>query len=218
MLIEKLGHDAGALVNTYLLHEGRPCRIRRVSYDSLQLIDVTDNSRFDVSPDILAGWRDLKYPRLGYRRLPNGVWGWTARGARSYSRGLNPDNTSFELSAWLRSNRRSAEGFLSDEAFEFLDGDIDLDDDGASDYVDQVMAGIFCPVWDGKDELTKLLSNKALCWIPSPRYLVERFASGKNFAVYVDKMLIGGLTPKGVAIGPENNLNTINRMLKNYAS
>lgn len=224
MLIEQLGHDAEyALHRAYLMIGGRTCRIARVSFDRITAFDIEAQNVIHIPPEEITGWRDLKFPQLGYRRMRNGLWGWAHRAARSYTRGLNPENTSFDLSPYVVENYISLRTELGGEAAEWLEGpERDYDSPTEPDiYFDSIMQAIFKPEWDGKEEFKQLLAGERKCWIPASRYLVEPpptiSKDYKHFVVYVDRQLVGGITKDGKVLAKGNNTIVINNMLRRYA-
>lgn len=216
MLIRKLGSDAeDALYSTYLMLNNRPHRITRVRYDTIHTIDITTGSSAEYSAEVLRGWKDLKYPRLGYRNFPNGAWGWVERHSRSYSRGLNTSNTVIKATALTDYHWDNLTNLVSQEAADWLHRDVDRDE---QEWTDIAMKAVFQPEWDGKKELADMLAGKTCKWIPSPRYLIERSPSYNRFDVYVDRQIVGSVTKEAEVLGPASNQSLIENMLRRYAS
>lgn len=225
MLIEQLGHDAAyALNRAYLMIGGRTCRISSVSFDRITAFDIEAQDVIHIPSEELTGWRDLKFPQLGYRRMRNGLWGWAHRAARSYTRGLNPENTSFALSPYVVENRLRLRAELGEEAAEWMEGpdhDYDSSESEPDTYYDSIMQAIFKPEWDGRVEFRQLLAGERKCWIPAARFLVEPPPTISNdynhFVVYVDRQPVGGIAKDGKVLAKGNNTIIINNMLRRYA-
>lgn len=219
MLIEKLGVDYAnaSLAGTYFLYNGKPARISRVSYGNvmIRMLDDFDESLV-VGHDVFSGWKTLKYPRLGYRRFDNGLWGNVQRAARSYTRGLNQSNTFVEPTPWLCSNSGIdwAEDVLGINPHEIY-GDSYVPEEALG----SVMAAALDPVYDGAEMFAKLLKKEEKCFIPSSRYLIEPLPDHTTFlGVYMSGTLVGRLDYDLNIYGPKKNTHIIQNMVKRYAA
>lgn len=217
MLIEKLGEDyaADTLQGTFFLYDGRPCKIRSINRDDVLALDLTTNTNFSIDPTFFTGWRELKYPRLGYRKLDNGLWGWVVRTPRSYSRGLDRDNLRIltppyldteEGAAWFR----EAHGFnpynFGDMVYEYTSS------------AHSLMKAALAPVYDKGEQLVRVLRGEDKSFIPSERYMVEPIPFTNKFGVYMSGSLIGRVDKDMNVYAPKKNIRLIEDMVKRYAA
>lgn len=219
MLIESLGagYAEDALYGTCFLYNGKPVTIRSVGHSQVMLIDLENENSFSVPADVFTGWKVFKYPRMGYRKLDNGLWGYLQRHARSYSRGLNSGNIAFSRTAWLNSN----------EGFEYIYHCIDQEWDDfvfraneGTDYEEcrVIMRAALLPQYDGGEVLAKVLAGEEKAFIPSHRFLVEPLYAKDVFGVYMSGTLIGRIDKKMNVYGPSKNVSIIENMVKRYAA
>lgn len=225
MLIEELGESYAeeALVGTFFLYNGKPARIRGVTHSSVMLegLDDVEGEMFEADPSEFTGWKTLKYPRLGYRHLTEGLWCWLTRTPRSYARGLNVHNVSINATAYRTSEEgdrltRSAIGM----DFQDFRSVFKLDYESRHDAVaGMVMSAALSPRYDGKDGLRKMFEGKAKCFIPSPRFLVEPKAGSKNlWNVFTGQTLLGTIDKDMKVRAPAKNVHIIASMVSRYAS
>lgn len=219
MLIESLGsgYAEDALYGTCFLYNGTPVTIRSVGHSQVMLVDLENEDTFSVPADVFTGWKVFKYPRMGYRRLDNGLWGYMQRQARSYSRGLNSNNIGFSRSAWLSSD----EGF--DHIYKCINtewNDFIIRAGEGTDYEEcrMLMRAALLPQYDGGEVLTKVLAGEGKAFIPSPRFLVEPIYAKDVFGVYMSNTLIGRIDKKMNVYGPSKNVSIIENMVKRYAA
>lgn len=221
MLISSLGveHAADALHGVCILYNNEPVVIHRVMSDRVvaKMLDSSDEEFVNIEPSYLTGWKSLKYPRLGYRKLDNGLWGWVHRASRSYTRGINPYNTYFRSTAYANT---STGRIKIHAATGKLVGDFSIisQESPGSDEAYCLMRAALCPVYDGKDGLAKLLSGETLAFIPSPRFMVEPSTTEGTFGIYMSETLLGKIDTKANITGPAKNIPIIENMVKRYAA
>jgi len=224
MFFEKLGEDylADSLEGAYFLYNGEPVRVQRVYADNVLVSVINEeDSTISVHPSEFKGWRTLKFPRLGYRKLSNGLWGWVSRSARSYSRGLGVENLNFTLTPFLQTERGERavynRGSVNPEHFY---QDVTEGKEGYSelDAFHVVMEAALLPVFDGKDVLRKVFEGEALSFIPSPRYLVEPEVVGGPWAVFMAGHKIGSIDRNLNIKAPLKSAKLIEGMVKRYAA
>lgn len=227
MLIEELGRGYANenLYGTYINYDGKLCRITHIDSSSIAVADV-ENDRMEMLPySALAGWRSLKYPRLGYRVGASDLRLWVGRSSRSYTRGLCASNLQYQFSA-LTDLRRDNGFVFSQEAKKFLpefnNSDDDYDEDSNISITNAVMSAVFMPEYDKGDKFHAMLRGDADSFVPSSRFLVEKAVNQERypgvFAVFMDNNMLGGITAKGKVVGPIQNQKIIKDMVNRYAS
>lgn len=217
MLIEGLGEDyaSHALSGTYFLYNGTPCIIRAVRNSNVLVRNIVDSSTFDIEASYFTGWSELKYPRLGYRKLDNGMWGWVGRAARSYSRGLNADNIRISATPYL-SSPEGSQVFMADHDFRAVHYSEEMYDN--AEMLSSLMRAALVPVWDGGKEFTEMLGRKDMAFIPSERFMIEPLAHSDKYGVYMSNAMIGRIDSDLNVYGPKKNAGIIEQMVKRYAA
>lgn len=217
MLIDQLGEDYAShtLQGTFFLYNGKPCVIRRLDVDDVTVMDITTGSNINIEATYFSGWKELKYPRLGYRKLDNGLWGWVNRTPRSYTRGLNSENVHLSLSPYLQEDA-GQDWFVREHEFHPYAFSDMVYESTASAHA--LMRAALTPVWDRGDKLLQVLKGGAKSFIPSERFLVEPLPRSKKFGVYMANTLIGRIDSDLSVFAPKKNIRIIEDMVKRYAA
>ena len=204
MFIDELGRNYANenLYSSYFVFEDRVYKMEQFSYGQVEVSEVGSNKVRQLPASVITGWRTLKFPRLGWRKVNGEDAVWLSRHSRSYTRGLCYDNLDVRISCST---------------------DYGLDDDDVyayrENYWDDIITQALLPVYDKPSKFTELLAGKGKTFVPSHDILIERVTADKVFSdVYLHDKRIGKITDEGNIVANKTNAAIIDKLVRKYAN
>lgn len=202
MLIDDIGtgYANENLSGSYFMHNGTVYRVMNIGRFSMSVWNLGSNSEDSLPTSIFSGWRGFKFPRLGYRKLSNGMVCWLQRQARTYSRGIGREN----LIVTPTANTLTRTGLDAHDLYDVFDEEFD--------YVGEAALS---PVYDSRASFQRIQDSSNWSFVPAYNVLMEQ--DGTGFKVYHQQTLLGKVDGDVITANPRNR-NIITKLVNRYAS
>ena len=204
MFIDELGRGYANenLYSSYFVFEDKVYRMEQFSYGRVEVFEVGSHNVRELPASVITGWRTLKFPRLGWRKVNGEDAVWLSRHSRSYTRGLCYDNLD------VRVSEGTGHGMDDDDAYGYRDN-----------HWNAIITQALMPEYDKPSKLKELLAGKGRTFIPSHDILIERPKVGAPFSyVYLHDKPIGKITNEGNIVANKANTAIIDKLVRKYAN